>query len=1107
MTGRFRLVGRERESSLMDEAFTDAISGRSRTLLLAGEPGIGKTRLAEAVAERAQEHGALVCWGRCWEEGGAPAFWPWVQVLRSLVNEADGAALARGLGPTASHLVQLVPELRTSMPGIEPSPSDAGQARFALFDVVVRVIDHVAQTRPVMIALEDLHAADPPSLLLALFAARHLGPARALLVGTYRDVGAHVPSETQTLIADLGREASVISLSGLTVPDVGSLLADALGMEPGASVAAAILESTGGNPFFLTEILNEILLRGLSQLEGASLLPLRVPLGARQAILRRTSRLSDAIRMLLGEAAVLGRDFSDSLLREMTTLEPEGLPRLLRAAQDAGVLTSPGAAGRHAFAHGLIRQGLYEDLDEDRRRSLHLEAGRALERLHPSGTRDHFSELAHHFIAAGPEGAAAGIRYSFLAGDRALELLAYEEAALHYQRALAALDAGPDSDPLSVADILISLGEALFRAGNWGDARECFQRAATLGRTSAPADRLARAALGHARAVAFGQLDPPSIKLLREALEQDQLEASELPVLVMAQLAVLLMPDPTAEQEREHLSRAAVDAARLADDPSLLARVLNARLLTVWGPDSVDERLAGGTEILELAALTNDLEQELEGHQWRLSVFHDLGDMTRADLELDAYDRVAHRLNRPDVLAYAVRRRALRALHAGDFDAAEELSRRTFELERKAGEPAAEPIFRSGLMIIRDLQGRLDYLDETLPLVQGLLELFPSASIFRPAHARWLAMLGRDSEARAEFERVAINDFKDLPRDVGWPVAVATLAELCAGWGDRTRAAVLYDEMMPFAHLNVVASSGLSLGSYSRYLALLAATLGRDEDAISHFEHALEMNARMGARPMLAWTQYDYARFLMRGRGHEARTGALLEDSSETARSLGMAGLLAKVELLREEPASRGSDMEPSADMPDAMMRREGSMWTIAYGGRVTRLPDAKGLHYLASLLGRPDTEFHVLDLVNARPRPTRFLADEDGLTRTTSDGVGPLLDESAKGAYRRRVLDLKEEIEEATTWGDEERAARAREELQMLTAELAAAVGLGGRDRIAGSAAERARLSVTKAVRRAIARIGESDPELQRHLENSVKTGAFCSYRPEGDGRISWTF
>jgi predicted ATPase len=202
-------VGRDRELGELDAALTDAVAGRGGLFLLVGDPGIGKTRLAEEFCAHAQAAGALTLWGRCWEGGGAPAFWPWVQVVRSYLRQRDPAALRQELGPGASYIAQIVPELREAVPDLPAALSlEAEHLRFALFDSVSAFMQGAATREPLVVVLDDLHAADPPSLLLLQFMARELRGPRLLVLGCYRDTEAVLDPAAGALLAGLARTAA-----------------------------------------------------------------------------------------------------------------------------------------------------------------------------------------------------------------------------------------------------------------------------------------------------------------------------------------------------------------------------------------------------------------------------------------------------------------------------------------------------------------------------------------------------------------------------------------------------------------------------------------------------------------------------------------------------------------------------------------------------------------------------------------------------------------------------------------------------------------------------------------------------------------------------------
>jgi tetratricopeptide (TPR) repeat protein len=324
---------------------------------------------------------------------------------------------------------------------------------------------------------------------------------------------------------------------------------------------------------------------------------------------------------------------------------------------------------------------------------------------------------------------------------------------------------------------------------------------------------------------------------------------------------------------------------------------------------------------------------------------------------------------------------------------------------------------------------------------------------------------------------------------------------VCAYLRDRGTAQKLYDELLPFADLNVVGVAELARGTVMRSLGVLATVLGRSDDAVRHFEAALDANQRMGGRPWLARTQHEYAQMLLArdAPGDRDRAGDMLVAALETARALGMATLAARVE--------KAAGLAPSAprSAEAARFRREGEYWSIVYDGDAFRLRDSKGLRYLARLLAAPGEELHVLELVGATTGRGRAAPVDEDLEVSGLGDAGELLDVQAKAAYRQRLNELRAEIEEAEAWNDPARAATARDELEFVSRELSVAVGLGGRDRRAASAAERARVNVTRAIKSALVRIEEQSPALGAHLQRTVRTGTFCSYKPDPRVPVSW--
>lgn len=381
-------------------------------------------------------------------------------------------------------------------------------------------------------------------------------------------------------------------------------------------------------------------------------------------------------------------------------------------------------------------------------------------------------------------------------------------------------------------------------------------------------------------------------------------------------------------------------------------------------------------------------------------------------------------------------------------------------------------------------------------------------------------------DARRELERAAHSGEADLSHGASRLLHPCFEAETVALLGEPARAGQLLDSLRPHSHLAVVGGhDGVTwYGSVSHYLGLLAATIGRTDDAVAHFRDAIAMHERAGAHPWLARSAYECARVLLARGGAEARAAALSlsNQALEIAERIGMTGLVEQaraVKLRAEGPeeanaaAPGGPPEQISSDEANAVasiFRREGEYWTIAYEGRVFRLKNSKGLGYLAELLRNPGRELHVAALVGGgRSRPSASGADpaEAGVRSSPLGDAGAILDARAKAEYGRRLEDLRETLAEAERFGDRERAAGVRAEIDFLSHELASALGLGGRDRRAASAVERARLSVTLAIKAALKRIAAQDPSLGQHLQTALRTGKYCSYTPDARVPISWTF
>lgn len=1035
-------VGRERELAALVAALDGARQGHGSLCLLVGEPGVGKTSLAERLCDEAAERGALVARGPCWDAGGAPAYWPWIQVLRALVRGGrPAAAPPLSLGRGGADVAELVPELAERLapaPGSSPA-LNPDRRRFELFDAVAALLAASAATGPIVVLLDDLHAADEGSLLLLSFLARQLHGMALLICATQRDVDHAPPPAVARLLERLAHDARRMRLAGLDEAEVAEIIRRRAGAPADDALLRSVQRVTGGNPFFVDEIVRVLAADG--RLAGGRLAPEQMPLpdSVRVALGRRLAPLDEPTRSLLELAAVIGAEIAVALLAECAGDEPSVVLERLEPARRLLLLQEvEGAPGRLAFAHALVRETLYRGLSSARRMALHHTVAETIESGRAANLDPWLPALAFHSMEALPAGPAAkAVDFARRAGERAARQLGYEDAARHFAQALSVL-AGADETAQARCELLLALGFAQRRMGATADGKASCREAAQLAHTLGSQHLHARAALGFAGPLGgpglAARADAEIVAMLEAALAalgpEPTTERSEL----LARLALELYYTPHVSR-RAALSQEAVAIAAATQNPRSQLIALYSRSWSMLGPDHADKRRAAADELLALAHGSDDLEMRFSAHHFRVADCLERADLPGVETELAACEHLAEQLNQPLYRWQYGLLRAMRALLCGRAEESERLMLEAYEHGRVVDEETAANLLAAQLFNHRWIVGRLG---ELAGAIDGFAEQRPWIPTWRCAAAFLRSEIGEFDAAREQLDAVGRDGFRDLPRDGNWSTGLALAGYAASSIGAREHAAALYALASPVAdRIVVVAAGDASIGPLALPAAALATTLERWDEGLAHLAVADRLNARLDARPMAAATHRERARLLLaRGRLADLAAARLeCERALALAGDLGMARIAEQArDLLGGIPSGhrrgRGAqDAAREAGRPRAaVLERTGEVWRVGREPATTLVRHSRGMELLARLLCAPGVEFPAVELAGAA-EPTA--------------------------------------------------ADRAM--------------------------AERARLNVTRALRSAVAKITAHDEALGRELGRSIRTGAVACYDPAGPAPTQW--
>jgi DNA-binding CsgD family transcriptional regulator/tetratricopeptide (TPR) repeat protein len=936
-------VGRQREMGELKAALEDALSGQGRLVMLVGEPGIGKTRTTQEVMKFAALAGAQALWGNCYEGEGAPPYWPWIQIIRSYVQGQDANQLLSQMGPGAADIAALVPSLREALPSLEPPPAlEPEQARFRLFDSIVTFLKKAAQSQPLVLALDNLHWADQPSLLLLEFLAQQMTDARLLVLGTCRDTDLALSHSLVHTLGELTRQCHfrLLQLGCLGLTEVEQLIAGMSGFIPAPGLMEAVYTRTEGNPLFMTEVVRWLVQQEAFNPKKASDSTSRdfpIPAGIHAIIRARLDHLSGSCHQTLITTSVVGREFELALLEQL--MDSMSKDRLLEALEEALVirvieeLPTPGC---YQFTHILVRDTLLGELSRTRQALLHGRIGQALEGLYGEDVALHASEVAYHYAEAssiiGPDKL---VQYSLLAGEEALKVYAHEEALAHFQQGLTArgipltgTEPAPDA---KTAELLFGLGRAQAATAQVHQMQEAID---TLSRAF---DYYAKAG-DTPRAVAVAEY-PFTIwpgytranELIARALKLVPPDSPEAGRLFSRYGYSLFMELGDFQNAREAFS-CALTIARQKQDAALEMQTLALVSFVEWNNLRLAESLEKSLCAIELSHLADTPYATFMAHLSAFAYMWTMGDLKGMRQHAGAALSAAERLRDRYTLGAALWLNELVNLLEGNWQAAQDFSERGLAV-------TSSPVFalcnrakleyEVGNFLPGDAYlGRL--LESINLAANGLSEEDAYFSFSIPAIARITNTTDHFDDAQKVAEAILASPY-------AFPFvslfARAGLALMAVQRGN-SRAA-----MEQYAALEAERSSVLYTGwvCLDHLLGLLSTTQGRFDQAMVHFEDAMAFCRRAGHRPELAWTCYDYADTLLVEASlkpsptpeNQAKATSLLQESLAISSELGMKPLMQRVTDRLELPESR-----PVPAYPDGLTEREVEVLSLIAQGK-----------------------------------------------------------------------------------------------------------------------------------------------------------------------------
>jgi DNA-binding CsgD family transcriptional regulator len=976
-------IGRQSELAALTAALDDASAGRGQIVMLSGEPGIGKTRLAQELIPAATARSSIVLRGLCRQQRGAPPYWPWLQGIRAYIESTETDQLREDLGTGAAEISDILPELSSKLEGLEkPSALNQDQARFRLFFSIATFLKNISRRQPLVIVLDDLHWADESSLLLLEFLGQEIPASALMVVGTFRDVEVTATHPLTQTLGSLVREPSfqLVQLEGFTNQEVGDFVESRAGTAVANATVESLHQRTGDNPLFIGEVVRAV---GQAEIMGSQDWVAGIPEALRGAISRRINLLSSASSLILRNASVIGLDFDLTLLKAVTTeyTEQEFFSRLdeVLGMRIVELLSDEHAGCR--FGHALVQQAVYEEIPPMQRAQVHAVVAQALEGLHQHNLVGHAGELAHHFSEAEALlGTEKIVRYSLMAGKSALEAYGYEDAIAHFRKGLAARDipsSGTEAAPNEEAPaLLFGLARSQGAIGVGSQIEEAFL---ALSRAFEYYERNGNVDL--AVAAAEFPLTPPTGRvrgvegLLARAISLVPPDSHEAGRLLSRYGGILGLANADYEGAQKALGDATAIARREHDvhlEVQTLAYSADVSGNHLRWPESAEN----GLQAIGLATGNENSYSEVLPRWWTMVSLMHLGNLEGARVHAPVLREVTDRRSTPRFLSWlsAVPIAFLSCVE-GHWEAGREYTDRGLALS-----PSTPQLV--GMRTLLEFEtGKFDQGEIYLDRLIGAQPLTSSNNFTTGRTAMAIAAVARITGDAKHLEFAESVFLAQYVTPTLTMYARSALAMVAVHRGDASAAEEHYSLLQD--------QRGTMLWTVTTVdplLGLLSRTMRSYDQALEHFEAAREYCLTAGYRPELAWTSCDYAESLLdhNSAGEHAKAMSLLDESLEISNDLGIRPLAERVHTLQERAETKPGR---GSAYPDGLTQRKVEVLQLISGGKTDR---AIGEELFISVNTVGNHVGSILNKTNAANRTeAASYANQRGLVVLTSDGEG----------------------------------------------------------------------------------------------------------------------